>query len=126
VITGTVIGLQARVDVLFRLRNQPDLRIEFVVDTGFEGALTLPVAAVTALRLSHVTQLDAHLADRSRAKVLVHEATIIWDGQDIQVAVLAMGNRPLLGTALLDGFNINADFVDNGPLALQRLGAGRP
>ena len=34
---------------------------------------------------------------------------------------LAMGNRPLLGTSLMDGFNVSADFADNGPLTLQRL-----
>ncbi len=125
-ITGRVIGLQARIDVIFRLPGQPDLGIECVVDTGFEGALTLPAAAVAALKLPYLGQLDAHLADNSRARVPVHEATIVWDGQETQVAVLAMGNRPLIGTALLDGFNLNADFADNGPLVLQRLAAPGP
>jgi clan AA aspartic protease len=71
--------------------------IAFVVDTSFAGALTLPVAAVTALGLPYVGQLDAHLADNSRARVSIYEAAIIWDGQQTLVAVLAMGNRPLLG-----------------------------
>jgi clan AA aspartic protease len=126
VITGTVLGLQARIDVLVRLPGQPDLGIECVVDTGFEVALTLPAPAVATLNLRHIGHLDAHLADNSRARVPVHEATIVWDGREIQAAVLAMGNRPLVGTALLDGFNLSADFADNGPLVLRKLGASGP
>jgi len=44
-------GLQAHVGVTLRLPNQSGLEIEFVVDTGFEGALTLPPTAVAALGL---------------------------------------------------------------------------
>src|SRR5436309_2742387 len=47
---GLVTGLQPRIDVGFRLLNRPDLTIEFVVDTGFEGALTLPPGALSLLR----------------------------------------------------------------------------
>jgi predicted aspartyl protease len=35
VIHGRIVGLQARVAVTFRRAGQPDLAIEFVVDTGF-------------------------------------------------------------------------------------------
>jgi len=49
---GTVIGLEARVNVTFRLPDRGDMQIEFVVDTGFAGALTLPPAAVEALGLT--------------------------------------------------------------------------
>lgn len=125
-ITGTVIGLQARVEVVFRFQNQPDRSIEFVIDTGFAGALTLPVSVVAALGLLYVGRLDAHLADNSHVRVPVYEATIVWDGQETPVAVLGRGNRPLLGTALLDGFNLNADFADHRPLALQRLATAVP
>jgi hypothetical protein len=36
-------------------------------------------------------------------------------------AVYAFG-----ASLLLDGFNVNADFADNGPLTLQRLGTAAP
>src|SRR4029077_1078095 len=101
-IQGHVVGLQARVGVTFHLSNRPDLEIEFAVDTGFEGALTLPADAVAALGLPFHGQVAAHLADNSSARVDVHQAVIVWDGRAIAVAVLAMGRRPLLGTALLD------------------------
>ena len=49
------------------------------------------------------------------------EAEIRWGDQNRVVTVLAMGRRPLLGTALLEGFNLTADFEDDGLLALTPL-----
>lgn len=120
-IRGTVVGLEARIEVFFRLPNRPSLAIEFVMDTGFAGALTLPPDAVAALGLPFFEELMANLADDQDVQADVHTATILWDGREIEVAVMAMGRRPLLGTALLDGFNLNADFADNGPLVLRHL-----
>jgi clan AA aspartic protease len=101
VIQGRVVGRQARAEITFRLSSHPDVVIEFVIDTGFEGALTLPPAAVAAMGLPYLIDIDANLADDTRAQVAVHQATIVWNGAELSVAVLALGRRPLLGTALL-------------------------
>lgn len=118
-IRGRVVGLQIRADVIFRLPNRPDMAIEFVIDTGFEGALTLPPAAIAALGLPLLTDIRAKLADRSRRKVNAHLATVLWDGVERNVAVLAMGDRPLLGTALLDGKRLCADFINGGDVRIE-------
>jgi clan AA aspartic protease len=120
-IQGRVRGLRLHVEILFRLTGQPDLEIDFVIDTGFQGALTLPTADVATLQLPLLTRFSVRLADGSIVWVPVHQATILRDRQDTDVAVFAMGLRPLLGTALLDGFNLNADFTDGGAVSLQRL-----
>lgn len=116
---GRVAGHQARLGVVFRLPRQPDLEIEFVVDTGFEGTLTLPVSAVAAMGLPFYQRIRANLADDSLCMVDVHRARIRWDGQEAEVAVLAMGQRPLLGTMLLDGHDLSIHFVDGGNVSLQ-------
>lgn len=113
-IHGHVTGLQALTNVIFRLPNQPDVEIEFVVDTGFEGALTLPPAAVSALGLPFFQEMDANLANDVSIRTDVHIATIVLDGQERDVLVLAMGRRPLFGTALLAGKELVAQFVENG------------
>jgi clan AA aspartic protease len=116
--SGTVHDLQARVNVVFRLPGRPDLAIECVVDTGFAGALTLPLSAVAALGLPFFQEIDANLANDMDVKTSVHVATIVWDGREIEVAVLAMGRRPLLGTALLDNKRLCADFVEGGAVTI--------
>jgi clan AA aspartic protease len=120
-IAGHVNALQARIEVSFRLTGQPDAAIGFVVDTGFAGALSLPQAAISALGFPFFEQIDAILADDTAVQVDGHFATIGWDGTDLDIAVLAMGRRSLLGTALLDGRRLTADFVDNGPVSLASL-----
>ncbi len=74
---------------MFRLSNQPDIEIEFVIDTGFEGALTLPPKAVAALGLPYYQEIDANLANDSSVSVDVYKASIVWNGKECNVAVLA-------------------------------------
>jgi clan AA aspartic protease len=113
--------MQARVDVILRSVGQPDLRIECVIDTGFEGALPLPPAAVAALGLPYLTELTANLADDNGIRVDVHVATILWNGREREVAVLASGQRPLVGTALVAGHHLEIDFVENGVVLIDAL-----
>jgi clan AA aspartic protease len=115
---GYVSGRQPRIGVVFLLPNQPRIEIEFVIDTGFEGALTLPAQAVAALNLPLYQNIDAYLADDSSRKVDMYTAAILWQGRTLNVAVLAMGQRPLLGTALLDGNDLHVHFDDGGPLSV--------
>ena len=118
-IRGHVFGLQARVNVTFRVAGQPDFQVECVVDTGFEGALTLPPAAVAALGLPYLTDLIANLADNTAIRTDVHVATIVWNGMERDVAVLVLGGRPLVGTALLDGLHLEIDFTDGGGVVIE-------
>jgi len=120
-IQGQVTRLQAQVGVVFRLQNRPDIEIEFVVDTGFEGALTLPPAAVAALGLPFFQEMNANLANDISVRADVHVATIIREGQEIEVLVLSMGRRPLLGTALLAGKELVVQFIENGIVIIDDL-----
>jgi clan AA aspartic protease len=115
---GTVVGTQPRIGVTFKLAPQPDVQIEFVIDTGFEGTLTLPPPAVAAMGLPFYQRIRANLADGSVRMVDVHKATIRWHSRELDVAVLAMGTRPLLGTSLLEGSDLMVHFEDGGALSL--------
>lgn len=67
--TGNVRDHQPVVDVTFRTPGQPVLAIEFVVDTGFVGFLTVPPAAIAALGLPFGETISANLADDSTIAV---------------------------------------------------------
>ena len=121
---GSVSDLQLRLRVRFRIPGSPDVEIEFVVDTGFLGDLTLPPQDVTALGLPYLEEIAANLADDSYVEVDVHVATIVWDGVGRKVTVLAMGKRPLLGTALLNGHRLSADVEEGGPVRIDELNSG--
>ncbi len=117
----TVVGLQARMAVILRLPERLDLEIECVVDTGFEGFLTLPSAAITELDLPYAARIDANLADSSSVSTNVYFATIFWNGLERDIAVLGMGHRPLIGTALLADYHLGIDFYDGGTVVLDDI-----
>jgi clan AA aspartic protease len=120
-VTGHVERERALINVPFLLEDNRQLSIEFVVDTGFEGAMTLPLSAIQSMGLTYFTQLTANLADGSGVGVDVFIATVLWDEKPKKVAVLAMGKRPLLGTALLSQNRLIADFTESGTLSITAL-----
>ncbi len=120
-ITGRVENRHALLSVAFQLVDRPTVSIEFVVDIGFTDALCLPAPAVIALGLLFQFDFPASLADGSQVLLPVHEATILWEGIEQKVHVLATGNRPLIGTALLDGTELMVQFVEGGLVTVEAL-----
>ncbi len=95
--------------------------IEVIVDTGFSGSLALPPGDVATLGLPFANYYDAGLADGSRLRIAVHEATIIWHGSRRTVLVMATGKRALVGMSLIYGSRLILDGQDGGALALEEL-----
>jgi len=120
-IQGIVVGLQARIGLILRLPDNLEIEIECVVDTGFEGFLTLPSAVITKLGLHYLGQINAKLADNSNVATNVYLATILWNGVEKDVAVLGMGRRPLIGTALLEDYHLSIDFCDGGTVIVDDI-----
>ena len=88
--------------------------------TGFEGALTLPLATIIALGLPKQQEISAKLADGSLTKVGVYRGSIFWHGVTVNLAVLAMDSDPLLGTSLLDGNLLFIDWADQGEVRIEQ------
>jgi len=97
------------------------LQVPAVIDTGYNGALTLPMAIVTALALPPDVSRRVRLADASRRVLNCYAAELLWDGQRRQVVVLSVEGDPLVGTALLDGCHLEIDFADGGPVSTRPL-----
>ncbi|MGB6296900.1 MAG: clan AA aspartic protease [Rivularia sp. (in: cyanobacteria)] len=120
-IYGRISESKATIPVIFRLPSQPDFSIDFVIDTGFNGYLTLPPQAVNAMNLPLYSSISARLADGSETVLSVHLATIIWDDVEKVVPVLASGYKPLLGVALMEGYHLEIDFEENGLVSLEKI-----
>jgi clan AA aspartic protease len=118
---GVVVGLQARMNVSIRLAEDFAISIECVVDTGFEGFLTLPIAAIEKLGLTYAGRINANLADSSNVSTEVYWATILWNGTEREIAVIGMGTRPLIGTALLNEQELLIQFIDGGSVTVSEL-----
>ena len=93
--------------------------VEAVVDTGFNGYLTLPPMLMEDLDLPVVGDSEATLADGSQAAFDVYGVTVLWDGQPMYVETGAVGGDPLVGMSLLDRHNLNIDVEDGGRVVIQ-------
>lgn len=118
---GHVTAHHPMLSVGFRLQGQPIVEIEYIIDTGFVGYLTLPISAVSAMALPFIRRMPANLADDSTILVAVHIAYIIWNGEERKIEVLATGKRPLLGTLLLHGSNLNVQFAEGGVIHVEPM-----
>ncbi len=93
--------------------------VDAVIDTGFNGYLTLPATLAAALGLSAVGDGEAVLADGREATFDVYGVTVLWDDQLRQVETGAVGVDPLVGMALLQSHNLNIDVEDGGRVVIQ-------
>src|SRR5262249_34832780 len=88
--------------------------VEAVIDTGFNGFLTLPPGLVAALGLTWLCRQEGELADGSIVAFDVYVATVVWHGQPRNVEVEAADAQPLLGTTLMQGSELQLWVVSGG------------
>ncbi len=90
-----------------------------MIDTGYNGYLTLPLGLVAELGLPVVGDGEATLADGSEAVFDVHSVTVLWDGQPRDIEADATGGTPLVGMMLLDGHDLSIRVRDGGAVVIQ-------
>lgn len=96
-------------------------RLEFIVDTGFDGEMTLHSAIVAALELQKVSEARAFLADGSQTLFDTCEAFVSWNGETRPVLVDVADNVALLGMGLLYGNYLRLDAVPDGKVQISPL-----
>ena len=95
--------------------------IEAVIDTGFNGFLTLPPVLVTELGLPFLSHGGATLADGSRIAFDVWEVTVLWDGAALSVEADESDTTPLVGMLLLDNHSLYVEVADGGRVVVQAM-----
>ena len=107
-ITGQINDLYEAV-IPFQIRDISGTIHEFeaVVDTGFNGTLTLPLEIIATLRLPWRTRGSALLADGSEVTFDIYAATILWDGKPKSILVESVDMMPLVGMRLLEDHDLH-------------------
>ena len=105
-----------RLVVLDRAHQSHD--IDAVIDTGFNGFLTLPHTMVHTLQLPLAGNRRVTLDDGSTVVLDLYLATVLWDTQPREVLVLAAEGGPLMGMATLYGNHVILHVVDNGDVLI--------
>ena len=93
--------------------------IEAVIDTGFNGFLTLPLDLVAELQLPFATQSKVFLADGSDVWLNVHVVFVEWNGRRRYVKADATGRKPMVGMGLLHQYNLYVEVAQGGRVVIQ-------
>jgi clan AA aspartic protease len=95
--------------------------IEAIVDTGFTGFLSLPLADIQRLGLPYYGSEDGVLGDGSLCTFDMYSGRVIWDGEWRRVDINAAETTPLVGMSLLRGYRYQMDTVVGGRVVIEAL-----
>ncbi|MBA2447957.1 MAG: clan AA aspartic protease [Chloroflexi bacterium] len=95
--------------------------IETILDTGFNGSLTLPPDLIADLGLSWRTRGLVLLANGAQEPCDIYAATIIWDGKPRRILVEAADTDPLVGMGLLYRHDVRMQVVAGGAVMIEAL-----
>ena len=95
--------------------------VDFVLDTGFDGYLTLPSRIIQLLEAEPFSAQTHLLADGSEMQSLVYRLIIEWQGEPREVEALVLETNPLLGTLCLGGCHLDIEATEGGEVLIEPL-----
>ena len=121
-LTGRVSDeLQAWIAIEILAPDGQTSHIEAVLDTGFNGELALPAAAIRQLGLPMGIRRPAVTATGDRVSLTTYRGTVLWYGQIHSIQVVEADSEPLLGMELLLGSRLTLDVREGGPVTIDAL-----
>ena len=112
---------QAWVQLDLKSRTGRLQRIEAVVDTGFDGNLTLPPNIIRELDSESELEINVVLATGAADRVKTWNGDVIWHEQVRSLLILESGGTPLLGMELLEDSQLTMQARINGDVLIERL-----
>ena len=120
-ITGMVNGGEGRIRLKIRGPKNQEREIEAVIDTGYTAALSLPPSLVSSLGLRWKNFGRGLLANGSECLFDEYVAKVVWDGEERHVLEDEADTDPLVGMALLSGFELKLQVRPRGKVTIKRL-----
>lgn len=97
--------------------------VHAVIDTGFNGALTLPAKLIEQFGLKSAGERRATLADGSIVVLSMAFVKIRWFGETRDILVLQAEGGPLAGMSLFKDCRLTIESRNGGPVTIERLNA---
>ncbi len=110
---------QAIIHLMVRGPAGQEQEIEAIIDTGFDGWLSLPSPLVVRLGLVWRQRGRALLADGRESVFDIYEATVIWDEQARRIPVDEAETAPLVGMSLLEGYELTVQVQPGGNVIIR-------
>lgn len=121
-ITGVVTAYrEAVIRLNVRGLSGEEKEIEAVIDTGFDGYLTLPSVVVAALGLTWRSRGRALPADGSESVFDIFEGNVVWDGEARRILIDISDTEPLVGMGMLMGYELCIRAITGGRVAIEAI-----
>lgn len=120
-ITGVVTSDEARIRLKVIGPRGREQEVEAILDTGYTGSLSLPPGLVAQLGLRWRSFGRGILADGSECLFDVYEAKVVWERKARRVLVDETDTDPLVGMALLRGYELTMQVRSRGKVTIKRL-----
>jgi clan AA aspartic protease len=83
------------------------LDVQAVIDTGFNGSISIPESIAHQLGLSRLALMNAYLADGTDVSYGAYPVEVEWDGTSRILLASAIGDECLVGMTLLHGCDLH-------------------
>jgi predicted aspartyl protease len=95
--------------------------VDTVIDTRFDGFLSLPSEVIVRLELPWTISNTATLGDGSEILFDFYTGTVIWDRQYRMIDIAESETEPLLEMSMLYGYRLQIDTVEGGIVKIETL-----
>jgi clan AA aspartic protease len=112
---------QAVIHLAVRGPAGQETEIDAIIDTGFDGWLSLPSSVIISLDLAWRERGRALLADGSESIFDIYEAIVLWDGQALRIPVHQADTTPLVGMSLFRGYELIIQNQPGGKVSIRSL-----
>ena len=92
-----------------------------IIDTGFNGWLSLPPDLIARLNLKWKRRGRAILGDGSECVFNVYEAVVVWDGDRVTIPIDEADSEPLVGMSLMEGFQLMVQVFEGGNVEICKV-----
>ena len=95
--------------------------VEFEIDTGFTGSITLPRNLIRLLGLTRQGTSLATLADGQVVEFNIYIARAAWHGQQRDMVVFESESEPLIGMTMLKRSRLTLEAEEGGEVTIEEM-----
>ena len=100
--------------------GRSDQTIRAIIDTGFDRYLSLPPQTVAELDLPYAGKEPFDAFGGVTVVLNIHHAIVDFGGVEQGISCIAADNPPLIGMALLRGYELCLKVADGGTVTLRK------
>jgi len=95
--------------------------VEAVLDTGFDGSLSLPRQMLDRLGWEPDLPVNVTMANGQSAVWDTWEGSVIWHTRSRDILVFEVEQAPLLGMELMSGSRLTVEAIGGGDVLIEEL-----